>query len=96
MPFETHTQVYTVRLWRERRERAESEELWRGRVELLLTGEGVFFQDMERLVSFILRTSGAVGMERRPGEDRAGGQVSEAGRPAARGAEGEGPGSEKP
>ncbi len=72
MPFESHTQVYTVRLWRERRKRAESEDIWRGRVEQVLTGEGVYFQDMEKLVSFIIRTSGATVMEKRSLEDRAG------------------------
>lgn len=92
MPFEADTQVYTVRLWRERRKRAESEELWRGRVELLLTSEGIYFQDMEKLVSFIIRTSGAAGMAKRSAEGRARDEKEEGKRRADPGSHGKPPG----
>ncbi len=62
MSFEKFTHVFMVRIWPERRKSQGGEELWRGSVEHLQSNEKAFFQDMEKLCSFIVRKSAARSM----------------------------------
>ncbi len=62
MSFEESTHVFLLRVWRERRKNQVGEELWRGSVEHMQSNERVFFQDLRKLCSFVVRKSGAGSM----------------------------------
>ncbi len=62
MSFEESTHVFLLRVWRERGKNQVGEELWRGSVEHMPSNERVFFQDLRKLCSFVVRKSGAGSM----------------------------------
>ena len=59
MSFEKYTHVFTVRLWRERREGEREKPIWRGSVQHLQSGERKYFRRFAGLLSFIAGKSGA-------------------------------------
>ena len=46
--------LFTVRLWAEELSASQSE--WRGKVEHIISGEGVYFRDWSALVAFLVTT----------------------------------------
>ena len=57
-PFEEHTQVFIVRIWREPREIEGATLLWRGAVEHVASGERCYVQRLNEITRFIARCSG--------------------------------------
>jgi hypothetical protein len=67
--FEEKTQVFTIRIWFERREIPGAPPVWRGLIRNERTDEQQFFQEVEDMVEFIehaLRETGGVHAVRRP------------------------------
>ncbi len=52
-----HSQLFTVRVWREDRGDGQSE--WRGKVQHVLSGEARYFRDWQTLVAFIAEKAAA-------------------------------------
>jgi hypothetical protein len=51
-------EVFIVRIWNERREAGYTRQVWRGMVEHLATKEHCYFQDLERLMTFVREKAG--------------------------------------
>jgi hypothetical protein len=52
-------QSFIVRVWREGRASEDATPIWRGAIRHVASGEQIYFQCPERLVSFIVANSGA-------------------------------------
>jgi hypothetical protein len=53
-----NTYSFVVKIWRERRELAGGEPLWRGRVDYVQGGERAYFHRLDRLIAFFKEVVG--------------------------------------
>lgn len=51
---ERKSQLFTLRVWPE--ELGDGRVEWRGRVQRVVSGEGVYFHDWEAMMAFLLKT----------------------------------------
>jgi hypothetical protein len=52
--FEDHVHSFVIRVWQEPREIEGAGPEWRGRIEHVQSGEGVYFRSLDKLVEFIV------------------------------------------